>query len=362
VHALRAERLHRERRGERRVDAAGNGDHHVPEAVLLDVVTKPELEPAAHLLQLVEQRCERRPRRPAVRPRVRRADVDRGYVGDRLALAGERTTTNVAQPPGDGDGGLDVDDQKRLLETRRTRKNFAVVVEHHRVPVEQELVLAADRVDEGDERDVVPGARGQHLLALALLAEVERRCGDVRDQLCAGERHLGGRRPGLPDVLADRRPDQHVAVLEQEQVPTRREVPVLVEDPVVRQEPLAVNGLDLTSGADSAGVVEVTVEVRGADERDDPADGAGDLLERTLRGADEAWPEQQVLGRVAGDRQLGEEDDVRVGLLRLGEPVEDALAVAVEVADDGVDLGERESHRCSLGFRLSVENVASRAQ
>ena len=68
---------------------------------------------------------------------------------------------------------------------------------------------------------------------------------------------------------------------------------------------------------------------------------------------DEARAKQEVLRRVAGDRELGEEDDVCAGLLRLVEPREDPLAVPVEVADRRVDLGERESHRFStLSLKL----------
>ena len=87
------------------------------------------------------------------------------------------------------------------------------------------------------------------------------------------------------------------------------------------------------------------------DEDDDASSLAGDLGERALRRMDEARPEEEVLGRVAGDRELGEEDDVCPGGLRIGQPGEDPLSVSVEVADGRVDLGKRESHR---GFRLRV--------
>ena len=60
---------------------------------------------------------------------------------------------------------------------------------------------------------------------------------------------------------------------------------------------------------------------------------------------DEARPQQKVLWRVARDRELGEEDEVGALVFRLDESFEDPLAVPVEVADDRVDLGERQSHR-----------------
>ena len=150
--------------------------------------------------------------------------------------------------------------------------------------------------------------------------------------------------PGWPHVLADRGADQRASVLEQEQVARGGEVAVLVEDAVVRQEALPVDRLQLAAGADRAGVVEVAVEVGEPDERGDSVRGARDLAERLLRGAQEARPQEQVFGRVAGDRELGEEHKVGAGDLRFLESAQDARTVAVEVADGGVYLRERESH------------------
>ena len=52
MHALGAERLGAERRRDRGVDPARDGDDDVREAVLLDVVAQAERERAAHLLEL----------------------------------------------------------------------------------------------------------------------------------------------------------------------------------------------------------------------------------------------------------------------------------------------------------------------
>ena len=220
--------------------------------------------------------------------------------------------------------------------------------------VEDQLVLAAHRVAERDEAGVVSRARDEHLLALVGAADVERRRRDVDEQLRAGQREVGRGWARLPHVLADSRPDERLAVLEQNQVATRCEVAVLVEDAVVRQEALAVDAADLAAGEHEAGVVEVGVEVGGADERRDPVRLARELLDRALRRPDEPRPQEQVLGRVAGDGELGEEDEVGARLTRLGEPGQDPATVAVEVADDGVDLRECESH--PGGFLLSIEN------
>ena len=75
---------------------------------------------------------------------------------------------------------------------------------------------------------------------------------------------------------------------------------------------------------------------------------ARDQLHRLLGGTDEPGPEQEVLRRVTGDGQLREDDEVGGVRPGLGEPLEDQLAVSLEVADDGVDLGQCQPHGLSL--------------
>ena len=211
--------------------------------------------------------------------------------------------------------------------------------------VEEELVLAADEVAEREVGGVVACPRHQHLLAVLRLADVVRRGGEVDEQLGARQGEVGRGRARLPDVLADRRPDQGLAEPQQQQLAAGREVAVLVEDAVVRQVALAVEALDLAVGADGAGVEEIAVEPGRADERRQPGARLRDLAQRLLRRADERRAQQQVLGRVAGDRELGEEDELRACRARVRQTGENALAVAVQVADDSVDLGESKPHR-----------------
>ena len=346
--ALRPERLGGERRGERRVDSAGDADHDVAEAVLLDVVAQAELEREPHLLQVVQHGRDRSLH--VIGLLGGRADVDRLEPRNAAPLARERASPRVCEPAGDRLAGLDVDDEQALLEARAPARARSPRRRDERVPVEDELVLAADGVAEREEARVVPRARDEHRLALAVLADVERRGGQVRDQLRAREGEVGRRRAGLPHVLADGRPDQDLAVLEQHELVAGREVAVLVEDAVVRQEALLVDRAHLAAGADGAGVEEVAVEDRRADERHDAACRERDLLERALRRADEPGPQQEVLGRVAGDGELREEDEVGARLAGLLEPAQDLLPVPVQVADDGVDLCECEPH----GLRLRV--------
>ena len=221
------------------------------------------------------------------------------------------------------------------------------------MPVEDQLVLPPDGVAEGDEARVVGRAHLQHLFALAVLADVEGRCGDVRDQLRARQRQVGRRRPRLPDVLADRRADDDVAEREQKEIAAGSEVAVLVEDAVVRKVVLLVDATDLAVGQDEARVVEVGVEVGRADQHRDAVGRGRDPVDAAPRGAHEAGAQQQIFGRIPGYDELGKEDEIGVRGARLAEPVDDRGRVAVDVADDAIDLCECESHRFSpLGRKL----------
>jgi predicted amidohydrolase len=260
-------------------------------------------------------------------------------------LARERPAAHVAQAPSDRSDRVDVDHEQLLLEPGRAGDDVTFDVENDRVTVEDQLVLAADRVAERDEAQVVGRPYLQHLFALTVLADVERRGRDVRNQLCAREREVGRRWPGLPHVLADRGADHDVAEAEQHEVVARREIPVFVEDAVVRQVALAVDVPHLAVGKREACVVEVGVEVGSTDERRDPVGRLRDLVDRAPRRADEAGPQEQVLRRIAGDDELREEDEVGAGVPGLVEPLDDACRVAVDIADDAIDLCECDPHR-----------------
>ncbi len=231
MHARGTERLRRQSSRQRGVDPAGEPDDDLAEAVLVYVRPQPELEREAHLLQIVHER------RDAARCRrcLRRRDLELDDAGrwHLLELPRERAPAHVAQSPPNRRRRIDIDDEQRFFESRGAGDHLALVVEHDRVPVEDELVLAAGHVAERDERRVVARAGGEHLLPLAVLADVERRRRHVHEQLRAGQREVGRRRSGLPHVLADRHADECLAEPQQHEVATGREVPVLVEHAVV---------------------------------------------------------------------------------------------------------------------------------
>ena len=70
---------------------------------------------------------------------------------------------------------------------------------------------------------------------------------------------------------------------------------------------------------------------------------AASLATVSADGGDERGAQQQVFGRVAGDRQLGEHHEVAALGHRRVVRVEHALRVAVEVTHDGVELGDADA-------------------
>ena len=213
--------------------------------------------------------------------------------------------------------------------------------------VEDQLVLAADRVAERDEARVVACARTCSISSRSRSLPTWNGEAEMFATSCApaSARSVAGG-PGcqmssqiVGPTTTSPKPQEHEVV-------ARREVAVLVEDAVVRQVALAVDAPHLAVREHEARVVEVGVEVRRADERGDAVRRLRDLLDRAARRADEPGAEQQVLGRVAGDDELGEEDEVgaRARAPRSSQSTT-RRGVAVDVADDAIDLCECESHR-----------------
>ena len=184
---------------ERRVDAAGQPDHDVGEAVLGDVVAGGE------------HRARRTPRRrgraaastraggagsgwPATGPEHgRRREGPRRCRGPRGSSRRVRNTG----------AHVEVDDLHASRELRRAGDEIAVVVDHERGAVEDQLVLAADLVHVDDVAVGVLGAGGDHPLALGVAALEVRRAVGVDDR--ARRRRPPARRSGRPGSRRPRR-------------------------------------------------------------------------------------------------------------------------------------------------------------
>ena len=73
---------------------------------------------------------------------------------------------------------------------------------------------------------------------------------------------------------------------------------------------------------------------------------------------DEGATQEEVFGRVAGEGKFGQGDEVAGLGFGLVDGVEDAVGVAGEVADGGIDLGKGDAEGCASGpfhaWRLST--------
>ena len=146
---------------------------------------------------------------------------------------------------------------------------------------------------------------------------------------------------------------------EQNELAPGGKVAVLVEDAVVRQVLLAVDTPQLPSREHGTRIGEVALEERAADEGRDPLGRSGDLVEGRARSPDEARSQEQVLRWVPRDRELGKDDEVGAGGMRLTDRVDDEGAVAGDVTDDRVELGEGEPHARRLTFSTARHKLHS---
>ena len=138
--------------------------------------------------------------------------------------------------------------------------------------------------------------------------------------------------------------DLHAVDLDERRPGALLEVADLVEDAVVGQVDLAVDGLHRAVGQDRRAVEDVVGALGEADDGDDVVHLGGDPVQRRAHVAQDVLLEQEVLGRVAAQRQLGEEHELRAGLARLAQPRAHERLVAGDVADDRVHLDQGEAH------------------
>ena len=167
-------------------------------------------------------------------------------------------------------GGLEVDiaHEQLCAELPRAGDRLTGVVDHTRVPIEQEFILAADETAEGDAGEVVARPLREHALALQALARVVGGRRDVHDQGRSRERLLGGGGTRLPDVLAHGQADPLGADINHGAGRAGLEVALLIEDAVVGQVHLAIDRVHRPAGQHGRRVVHVLRPLRKAHDRD----------------------------------------------------------------------------------------------
>lgn len=155
----------------------------------------------------------------------------------------------------------------------------------------------------------------------------------------------------VPKVFADGEAQASALIFDDEARRGRDEVAVFVKNIVIGKEALPGNLLDASVSAEGEGVVEGRVGGLGI-ELGKAEDGWGGMgqLGNFLKGfgtcLEEARPEEEIAGRVAGDGQLGEDDKGRTLVDQLMVGVLDEAEVTGQVSDDGVDLSDANFHLC----------------
>ena len=219
---------------------------------------------------------------------------------------------------------VEVDDQQVLLERAPAREQLAALVEDQAVAVEDELVLAADQVDVADDDGVVGRARREHALAEARLPAWYGEPLMLTMTSAPASACACGRALRVPDVLADVHAERRVAAIAKTGVSVPGlEVALLVEDAVVRQELLVVDAGALAVVDHRGGVVDVVARVDEADDRRDARARRAATSSSARRLSSMNAGEQEVLGRVAGERQLRKGDELGAQVARALDRVDD---------------------------------------
>ena len=144
VHVLRPNRIHRDRRDEARVDTAGQRQHGFLEPRLSQIVPRPQHQRLVHLRLALRLRRDTRRHRQFVWQKGRITQHEVLYPFPLFPVPCSLFQLQVA-------------DEELFLEHRRSRDQLSRGSQHHRPPVEHQLVLPADLVGIADPH--VVGAR-----------------------------------------------------------------------------------------------------------------------------------------------------------------------------------------------------------
>ncbi len=256
-------------------------------------------------------------------------------------------------------GLLGVHDHQVLAERGGLGGDVAGGVHEQAAALEDELVVAAHDVLVGDGHAVAGRHGAQHAAAQRLAAGGVGAGGDVDDEAGAGPDELGDRVAlvealgpealVVPGVLADGQADGHAVQVEGGVLLGGLEVAHLVEDVVVRQQHL-VAALDDAAVLEHRGGVGGPPAVGGggagevADDDGDAVGAGGQLADGLLIGAQEGGAFGEVLGGIAAEGQLGQQDQVGPALGGLADGVLGPAQIPLNVADGRVNLSERDFH------------------
>ena len=245
-----------------------------------------------------------------------------------------------------------IDDTQGLRELRQAHPAIALGIEGERCAIEDQFILAADQigVDRGNAGGGNPLAH--HLDPLMMLFQMAGRGIEDEEQFGAGGGGALGR-AGFPDVGADVDAAADAAQGHDAGFAAGVEVAFFVENVVIGQASLAVDRRYPAVFNDRRGIVAPPVMLfRMTDDQGDALDTAGQIVERPLAGAVEIRAQQQILRRVAAQRQFRRQQRLGAALPGLAGALDDALDIARQVTDGGIELGNGDAQHERSVVRL----------
>ena len=231
----------------------------------------------------------------------------------------------------------------------------ASAIEREGAAVEDKLVLAANLIDVEHRKAGFHDARDGDVFALCPLFEREWRAIGHNEEFGAALGEAFGDRIG-PDVFANGQAEPDAVEAHRPWHRAGGEVPLLVENAVVRQIGLIAQRLHLAARKQRHGVVDFAVFApwrahdhgRGALFRD-----LGEAAQRIHAGLHEGRLQHQVFGRVSGDEKLRKNKQVRALPARLGPCGTRQPGVAAQVSDYRVKLSAGDAQARCHGAQVS---------
>ncbi len=331
---VRSQRIDSHRRHDGAVDAAGEAQNHVLEAVLVDIVTQPQHTGPPWRF------------------------IDRGKISDHAVDAAPAIV-----------GVMPVRDDEVGLEALALQHQLVAGLHGEGRAVVDQFVLAADlvQVEHGDVVFPHP-VLDQALAGVLLVAPVGRTVGTEQDARAVVDQVLADL--GVPDVLADRHADRDN--LDGERLGQRPggEIALFEEHVVIGELALEARSDHFPVLGQQHGIVQGVA--LPPDRRQQQADsGAAGRLRKGVRSldgiGDELRLEQQVLREVPGQEQLGQQQDVCLRGNCLGQRLAAEFQIGGQRPDLGVELRQRDaksighlgSRKC--GARLSPSPLEGQA-
>ena len=151
----------------------------------------------------------------------------------------------------------------------------------------------------------------------------------------------------MPELLADEQTGRGAGDREEVEPVAGAEAAGLLEEAVGGELELAVDPGDPPSGERHGAVAEAAVRMLldEADDRGQVLAGGGEAGDLRRFGRTQRHLRGEMMEPVAGEGELGEEEEIDPGLAGAGDPGEVPLEVRGEIAEPGVELREPDPHR-----------------